>query len=331
MPEFTKRLPTGAAVLERLPAWLKPWIARGREVAKRAQEQGSSLNAAGMAYFAAIAVGPAAVVIGAIAGLILTPDQVTDAASALTRVLPTGQTPIEPALKALVQVSVQASAQAVSITSVIGVGVALYASSRFLYGLRLAMQQSYQVEAPHPGIMVRVTAIIGTVVGLVVAAAVLLLASLAGPILRALGDGQRGFWTNLLDNPVLAWVIIALVIMFVVRLILRRGSGVRMKVKPWSPAVLLCTLWILGVSAGVTVYANRSSTLGVAIAVFGASIVFLLWLYLCFLGILMATHLHAAMHPQTAGAPTPASVGKPARRPSNDRGGKARNHPTNPS
>ena len=331
MPEFAKRLPTGATLLARLPAWLRPWVARGREVTKRAQEQGSSLNAAGMAYFAAIAVGPAAVVIGAIAGLILTPDQVTDAASALTRILPAGQTPIEPALQALVQVSVQASAQAVSITSVIGVGVALYASSRFLYGLRLAMQQSYQVDAPYPGIMVRVTAVIGTVVGLVVAAAVLMLASLAGPILRALGDGSRGFWANLLDNAVLAWVIIALVVAFVVRLVLRRGSGVRMQVALWSPAVLLCTIWILGVSAGVTFYASRSSTLGVAIAVFGAPIVFLLWLYLCFIGILMATHLHAAMHPHSAASITPGSVGKPARRPGNERRGKARDHPADPS
>lgn len=326
MPSITKRLPSSAALMERLPTWVQPWVARGREVAKRAQEQGSSLDAAGMAYFAAIAVGPAAVVIGAFAGLILTPDQVTDAATALTRVLPAGQTPIEPALKALVQVSVQASAQAVSITSVIGVGVALYASSRFLYGLRLAMQQAYQVDAPHPGVMVRITAIIGTVLGLVVAAAALLLTSLAGPIVRSLGNGQRGFWASLLDNAVLTWVIIALVVAFVVRLILRRGSGVRMRVSLWSPAVLLCTLWVLGVSAGVTIYAARSSTLGVAIAVFGAPIIFLLWLYLCFIGILLATHLHASADQPGASAAPAASVGEPARGAGNDRGRKARDH-----
>ncbi len=322
-----ERLPSGAALQARLPPWLQAVIARGREVAQRAHEQGSSLDAAGMAYFAAIAVGPAAVVIGAFAGLLLTPEQITDAAGALTRVLPAGQTPIEPALQALVEVSAKASAQAVSITSVVGVVVALYASSRFLYGLRLAMQQAYQVQAPHPGVMVRVTAVIGTVLGLVVAAAVLLVASLAGPLMRALSGGQRSFWYDLLDNAALAWVLIALVVAFVVRLMLRRGSGVKMRVSLWSPAVLLGTLWVLGVSAGVTIYAARSSTLGVAIAVFGAPIVFLLWLYLCFLGMLMATHLHAAMHPPTERPPTDlGSAGEPARGSGNDRGGKASDH-----
>lgn len=316
MPARPTWLPATADLMQRMPPRLRSWVDRGRSVARRAQEQGSSLDAAGMAFFAALAVGPAAVVIGSFAGLILTPQQITGAVNALARVLPSGESPLDPALGALVDISTQSSTQVVSVTSVIGVGVALYASSRFLYGMRLALQQAFAVTATRPGAMVRLTAVIGTVVGLLVATVILLLASVAGPLVSMLGGDQIGFLDALVDNAALAWVIVALVVAFVVRLALRRGPGVRIPVRLLSPAVLLATVWILGVSAGVTFYAARSSTLGVAIAVFGAPIVFLLWLYLCFIGILMAAHLHAS------GMPVVGSAGEPARRSGDDRGGK---------
>jgi len=320
-------LPSGAALADRLPPGVQVWVARVRDVAKRAHEQGSALDAAGMAFFAALAVGPAAVVIGAFAGVLLTPEQITQGANSLAQVLPQGQSPMEPAIAALVQVSAKASAQAVSVTSVVGVAVALYASSRFLYGMRLAMQQAFNVDATQPGALVRLTAIIGTVVGLIVATAVLLLAALAGPIVRSLGVTDSGVLNTLVNNSLLAWLIIALLTLFVVRLALHRGPGVRVPVGVISPAVLLGTVWILGVSVGVTIYAARSSTLGVAIAVFGAPIVFLLWLYLCFMGILMAAHLHAQGLQATDSSAKPTqrtSAGEPARGTGKDRRRKPR-------
>ncbi|MFM7146923.1 MAG: YihY/virulence factor BrkB family protein [Actinomycetales bacterium] len=323
-------LPTPEVLIQRLPAWLRAWIMTFRAVWQRAQQQGSTLDAAGMAFFAALAVGPAAIVIGAFAGFVLTPQQITSAADSLTRLLPTSQSPIEPAVVALVQVSAQSSTQAISVTSVVGVGVALYAASRFLYGLRQAMQQAYAVTAARPGAMVRLTAIVGTVIGLVAAAGLLLLASIARLMVTSFGDSAGGFFDALVDNAALTWVIVALVVAAVVRLTLSRGTGVRMPVRLFSPAVLLATLWVVVVSAGVSFYASRSTTLGVAVAVFGAPIVFLLWLYLCFMGVLLAAHLHAhTLHERLTTTEAP-SVGEPARRPGNQRRGKARDHSTNP-
>jgi uncharacterized BrkB/YihY/UPF0761 family membrane protein len=59
----------------------------------------------------------------------------------------------------------------------------------------------------------------------------------------------------------------------------------------WGP--LVAAVWIMGSSAGVGVYVSLSGTLGAAIIVFGSALVVLMWLYLCFVGLLFGAEIEA--------------------------------------
>ena len=290
---------------EHLPPRVVSLVDQAREITAASTQQRSALVAGGLAFFVLLAIAPAAIVVGSVVGLVLTPADLARIASDLGSLTPQTGTNLTAYSQALVAIAQASSAAAFSIASAIGVLVALYAASRFLYGLRLAMQGTFHTPNEKRTRTSRWAATLATALGLLVISGVIVALALVQPLMHSVGIRALDL---LGQSRVVIWVLIAAGVLIAVRRTYGRMPGKGRRLSWRAPGVWLATGWILAVTAGVGLYASRSSTLGAAIAVFGAPIVLMLWLYLCFIGLLLGAQIEASrerrqMAAQASGGP----------------------------
>ena len=127
-----------------------------------------------------------------------------------------------------------------------------------------------------------------TLVGLLMLIGVVLALTLLPRLARALGFPEVHFSTGV---GWIDWLLFALVSWLFVLGVFRWGPSKAAPVSWKSPIAIAVALWFLGVSAGVGVYVGISTTIGAAIAAFGAPMVVLLWLYLSFMGVLLGAEM----------------------------------------
>ncbi|MFA7323765.1 MAG: YihY/virulence factor BrkB family protein [Candidatus Nanopelagicales bacterium] len=243
-----------------------------------------SLASGGMAYFVLLAIAPAAVFIGAVAGALIGPEDARSAIESLLIRVPALGPEFQPSADALLKVMTTASAGAVTVTSIVSLLIAIYAASKAIMALRLALDAAFDFVGVRHGLLGRLRDAVLTLVGLLVVVTLMLVLTLLPRILRAAGITDfhvtTGIgWIDWLVFGVLAWGLV---------LALYRWVPSRRAPVTWrSPVALAVAIWLLGVSAGVGAYVGFSSTIGAAIAAFGAPMVVLLWLYLSFMGVLI--------------------------------------------
>ncbi len=263
------------------------WAARlGREFTRTR----AALVAGGLAYFVALSIVPAAIGLGALAGLILDPADVRTALESLVARTPGAHDQAQSAINVLVGLVESSSAGAFTVTTIVSVIVAVYASSKVVLGVRMAMNTTFGVVDARSGLVERAIAAVFTLLGLVVAVGIVVLLTAVPRVVEWLGvDTARtssGSW--LLD-----WIVVLMLVYLAVRWVIQHAPNGGTRV-PWSsPGLILAALWIVAVTAGVGVYAHFSSSLGAAVLVLGTAVVVLLWLYLCFLGLIWGASIEA--------------------------------------
>ena len=277
--------------VERLPPRVVALVDQVREITRASTQQRSALVAGGLAFFVLLAIAPAAIVVGSVVGLVLSPADLARIASELGTLTPQSGTNVSAYSQALVSIAQASSAAAFSVASVIGVLVALYAASRFLYGLRLAMQGTFHTPQEQRTRTSRWAATLATALGLLVMSGLIVVMAVLQPLLDSVGIRALDLLGR---SRAVLWVLIGVGVLFAVRRTYRRMPGEGRRLSWRAPGVWLATLWILVVTAGVGLYASRSTTLGAAVAVFGAPIVLMLWLYLCFIGLLLGAQIEAS-------------------------------------
>ncbi len=250
----------------------------------------ASLAAGGLAYFVALSLAPAAVAFGTVASVFLDPADVRVALEDLAARAPGTLGNVQPAIDALVGMIEGASATAFTVTTLVSVAIAVYAASKVVYGVRMALNTVFGVVETRSGLIERAISAVFTLVGLVAAVGLVVLLTFVPRVLQWLGvtgvATSTGSWT-------IDWLIVLALVFLAVRGILQRGpnGGVRV---PWrSPGVALATMWIVVVTGGVGMYAGFSASLGAAVLIFGTAVVILLWLYLCFVGLLWGAIIEA--------------------------------------
>ena len=261
-----------------------------KDLGERFTEHRNSLAAGGLAYFLALAVAPAAIEIGALTGLVLGPDQVRSAIKGMSENDPLQVEALKPLTDSLVTATEHASVSGVTVTSLVGLVVAIYAASKVVYGLRLALDGVFETAPKRRGLVGRVTATVITLIGMSVLVGALVALTVLPRVLTWLGFDQVRIFSGI---GVVDWIISALLIWLATRWVLRHAPNNPEPIPWWGLGPIFTTLWLLLVSAGLGVYANFSTTLGSAIAVFGGVVVFLLWCYLGFLGLLLGAEVEA--------------------------------------
>ena len=265
-------------------------LAWGQRLSLDYQRSRASLAAGGLAYFVALSIAPAALAFGTVAGLVLDPVDVRSALENLADRAPGTVGNVQPAIDAIVGMIEGASATAFTATTLISALVAIYASSKVVLGVRMAMNTVFGVVETRSGLIERGISTIVTLIGLVAAVGIVVLMTFVPRILQWLG--VTGFAATT-GNWLLDWLIILVLIYASVRWVMHHAPNGGHRV-PWtSPGVSLATVGIGLATVGVGIYARFSASLGAAVLVFGTAVVILLWLYLCFVALLWGAIVEA--------------------------------------
>ena len=271
----------------RIPVPVQPQVAAGQRVMAEATRTRITLSAGGLAYFVGLALIPAAIVLGSVAGLLVTPAQVSAGLDTLVSHNPALST-VRPVIEGVINAASSASATSFTLTTIVSVLLALYASSYVVVGTRLALHAIYGRTGEKYGLVGRLLAAVFTFAGLVALAVLVALVSVLPRVLGALGLEQH---TSLLSNEVVDWLVLLVLLFLGVHAVLHRVGGSRSGWFALGPVV--ATVWIAAVSAGLGLYVNLSTVIGAALAAFGSIIVVLLWTYLCFLGLFFGALIDA--------------------------------------
>ena len=267
-----------------------PLIEWGQRLSLDYQRNRTALAAGGLAYFVALSLAPAALAFGTVAGLILDPEEVRTALENLVGKAPGTITGAQTAIDALVNLIAGASASTFTITTIVSLVIAVYAASKVVFGVRMAMNTTFGVVETRGGFLERMISTLVTLIGLVAGVVIVVVLTLVPRILSWLGiDGvslTTGSW--LVD-----WIVVVALVYLGVRWIMHHAPNGGRRV-PWtSPGVTLATVGIVGATVGVGIYARFSASLGAAVLLFGTAIGILLWLYLCFLALLWGAIIEA--------------------------------------
>lgn len=269
---------------------LRAAIAYAREISARMGAHRASLAAGGLAYFVVLAIAPAAVVVGSLAGLLLTPAEIREAFARLQDSAPELASNVSGLSDALISIVENASATSFTVATIISVLVAIYAASKVVYGIRLAQDTSYGVVSTDRPLLARAGSAIITLVALLAVATVIVALTLIPKVLGALGlDNVR----LLTGTTALDWLVLIVLVWLLVRVTMGHLTGARRRVPMRALGPIVATAVIAGSTIGVGIYAHYSSTLSAAVLVFGSAVVLLLWLYLGFLGLLIGSEMEA--------------------------------------
>lgn len=278
---------------------MREMIAWGSRLGADYTRNRASLAAGGLAYFVALSLAPAALAVGTLAGLFLEPVEVRTALEALMARAPETAGDLQPLVDALVSVVETASASAFTITTLVSALIAIYAASKVVFGLRMAMNTAFGVTETRSGLVERAVATAFTLVGLVLMVAAVILLTFVPRVLDWLGLSGR---TTTSGSWLLDWLVVVVLVFVTVRWILRHGPNKGERV-PWSSlGAITATLGIFGVTVGVGVYARFSSSLGAAVLLFGTAVVILLWFYLCFVSLMWGAIIEADRQRSLRGA-----------------------------
>ena len=259
-----------------------------RDVLHRMTRHRVSLAAGGMAFFISLAIAPTAIAFGALAGLVLQPDEVGRFLEDLIARTP-GLEPVQGIVDPVVTVVEQSSGRGFSVATIIGILIAVFAASRVVVSTRQSLDDAFGVDTERSGLIQRVGATVVTFVGIVLAVVLMVALALLPRLLEAFGLSAGVASTA----PALGYLGVLVVAYPLAWVLYRHGSHERVPVPFWAPGMAVAAIGVLAASAGVGLYVQLSSTVSATLAVFGAPLVVLLWLYFVALAVLVGAEVAA--------------------------------------
>lgn len=250
----------------------------------------TNLAVAGISYFSFMALVPMAIAIGSVAGIFLTPDQITRAWSEVQASAPASLEALTPTVDSLVQLVTTASTGSFTITTIITTAIAIYAASKVVLGMRTALADTYSVPIHESGLVDRAVSALFALVGLTIIVTALAALTIVPQIMQRLGIGGATF---LDDAPAVSAAFALALLYVVVRWLVGAAPGVRTTIRFWTWGAAVATVWIVGASLGFGFYASWSSTVNSAVLVFGTPIALLLWIYLVVTGLMIGAVVQA--------------------------------------
>ena len=206
-----------------------------------------------MAYFVLLAIAPAAVAIGALTGKLIGPANARSAIEAMLEQIPGDSQEFKSSIDSILNVMTSASTGVVTLASILSFFVAIYASSKAMMALRLALDAAFDFEGVRHGLVVRVRDAIFTLVGLLLASTIVLILTLLPQILQLFGVTNFRLSTGLGWAD---WLIFTAMVWGLVLGLYRWVPSNKCSMTWKSPVALAVTIWLLGASAGVGILSN---------------------------------------------------------------------------
>lgn len=251
------------------------------------------LIAAGVAFYALMAIFPAITALMALCGLVLEPAEVTAQLESLAELMPK-----EAAQIILDQaVAVAGSEEAgLGLAFVLGLVLAIYSASKGMGSLMEGLNVAYD-EQETRGFIAKTLWTLALTVFLIVGLILGLLAALAVP--AVLGLIALPDWLETL-LALSRWVILALMTVGGLAVLYRYGPSRDDAEWKWlSPgAIAACIIWIAA-SVGFSIYVSNFGSYNESFGSMAGVIILLMWLWISAFIVLLGAELNAEMEAQT--------------------------------
>ena len=264
----------------------------------------TSLTAAGVAFYALLAIVPALAALVAIYGLVADPAQVEQQIDAMAGVVPSA---VQDVLGSQLRRLSQQSAGSLSLAMAAGLVVSLVSAMKGVKALITSMNIAYDEEEQRGFLRLNAVALGLTVAGIVIGVLVLALVAVLPAVLGVVG--LQG-WTETLISLV-RWPVLLGVALLALMALYRYGPSRDRPRWSWvTPGALAGTvIWVLG-SALFSIYVSNFGSYNETYGSLGVVVILLLWLWVSAYCVLLGAELNAELEHQTrrdttAGAPEP--------------------------
>jgi membrane protein len=248
--------------------------------------------AAALTYYATLSLFPALLALVSLLGLFGQGERTTSALLDIVRQV--GQGSAADVLEGPVRDMTQTHAAGIAL--VLGLAGAVWSASGYVGAFGRAMNRIYQVDEGRPAWRLRPVQLLLTVVGIVLAAAVLVGLVVTGPLAHSVGDvlgvgeGAVTVWN------VAKWPVILAVVVVMVAVLYHATPNVRQPRFRWISvgAAIAIAVWILA-SAAFGFYVAHFGSYNKTYGSLAGVVVFLLWLWLTNLALLFGAEVDAEL------------------------------------
>lgn len=269
-----------------------------KDIALRVKDEIASdhvgLIAAGVAFYALLALFPALTAIMALSGLVLEPAEVTAQLENLTQLMPqqAAQIILDQA------VAVAGSEQGgLGAAFIIGLLLAIYSASKGMGSLIEGLNVAYDEEESR-GFVKKTLWTLGLTVFLILGLLLGLVAALAVPAILNIVKFPAWLETTLALSR---WVILALMTVFGLAVLYRYGPSRDDAEWKWlTPGtVAACVIWIAA-SFGFSIYVSNFGSYNESFGSMAGVIILLMWLWISAFIVLLGAELNAEIEAQTS-------------------------------
>jgi membrane protein len=261
----------------------------GASLPQRLREHNLTLVAAGVAFYAFLALVPALIAFVSIYGLVADPSDVTRQVEDIGSSLPAE---VQDFLVFQLTSIVNANGTGVSVTAVVAIVLALWSASGGMAALITGIHIAREVEEPKGFVVKRGKALLLTLAAIVFLGVVIFLIAALPPLLDDTGLGDAGR----LAFDIARWPILAAVMIIGIGLLYR--FAVRGSRRGWlgflTPGAVVAMLGWLAASALFAVYTANFASYGKTYGALASIVVLLLWLWLSALVVLVGAEVDGA-------------------------------------
>ena len=269
--------------------WLQI-LKRGMAEAKADQVP---LLAAGVAFFAFLAIFPALIALVSLYGFFADPAQIAAQVNSLAGALPDDVRTL--LTEQITTLTSQKST--LGIGAIVAILVALFSASGGMQNLMTAVNVAYDEEEKRSAIKKRLIALALTLAAIVFMVIVLGLVAVLPPLLeRLLGGGGFAYWLLLIGRFVLLALLVAVALAVLYRVAPDRDAP---KIR-WVQigAVMATVLWLIA-SVGFSLYVNVLGNYAKTYGALAGIVVLLFWLWITAYAVLLGAEINAETEQQT--------------------------------
>jgi membrane protein len=268
------------------------WIQVVKRGWKEAKADQVPLLAAGVAFYAFLAIFPALIAVVSIYGLFADPSTIANQLNSLTATLPD-----EAARIITDQVTALSTRrQTLGIGLVLSVLIALWSASAGTSNLLTAINVAYNAEEKRGFVKKRLLALGLTVAAIIFMVIILGLVAVLPPLLRAVFDTGALRWVL----QIVGWLIVVVLVPAALALLYRLApdrDAPRLRFA--SVGAVVATLIWLAASIGFSIYTATFGNYAKTYGIFAGIVVLLFWLWLTMYAILLGAEINAESEQQT--------------------------------
>ena len=252
-----------------------------------------SLLAAGVAFYALLALVPALVALVSLYGLVADP---ADIERNVDDVLAAAPAEVGELVKSQLESIVDSSPSGLRIGALVGLAVALWSASSGVKNLMTAVNRAYHEEEGRGFLKLRLTSLLLTLGAMVLGAVAVAVLLVAPSSLDQ--DGAQGTVRSVVE--IARWPVLALVVIVGLAVLYRFAPDRDDARWRWiSPGAVLATVVWLAASIAFSIYTANFGQYNETYGALGAVVIVMLWLWLGAYAVIAGAELHSEMERQT--------------------------------